>query len=664
NEAGLEVSAVGNHEFDQGYRDLVDRVMAAESASNPDGGAEWTYIGANVKIKASGSPALDPTFVKQVGGVQVGFIGAVTEHLPELVSPGGIADLQVTDIPTAVNAEADALKADGVDVIVLLVHEGAPSTDCATMDDNPASDFGSIVTGVNDKVDAIISGHTHLAYNCEFPVAGWAGRPVTERPVVSAGQYGYNLNQLDFSVDPATGQILSVEPTILPLTTRQADGTYKANYPVDAPTKTIVDAAVAKADVLGAVPLGDIAGPFKRASRLKADGSGFEENRGGESTLGNLVAEAQRWATESATTGSAQIAFMNPGGLRADMLGNGDAYPKELTYKQAANVQPFANTLVNMDLTGAQIKAALEQQWQPAGASRPFLRLGTSKGFTYTYDPVAKTVTGMWLKGKPVVSDQTYSVTVNSFLATGGDNFGAFATGTNKQDTGRTDLQGMVDYMAEFAADTPLAVDSGQRAVGVTFPEGAPAAYLPGDTVAFTLSSLAMTGAGDVQDATVSVSLDGVELGTAPVDNTVAPGSTNDESGTAAISVVLPRRLDQGTQTLLVTGDQTGTTTRVQVGIKKTASTVSATIAPTKVVVGKTEPTVTVTVEADGAVPTGKVLVRVGGQVYRVKLADGTATVQLEAFARPGVKPVTVRYLGDAITRRSHTELAIEVVKE
>jgi len=661
NEAGLEVSSVGNHEFDQGYRDLVDRVMAPASASNPDGGAAWKYIGANVKMKASGTPALDPTFVKDVGGVQVGFIGAVTEHLPELVSPGGIADIQVTDIPTAVNAEANALEADGVDVIVLLVHEGAPNTDCATMDDDPTSDFGSIITGVNDKVDAIISGHTHLAYNCKFPVAGWAGRPVTERPVVSAGQYGYNLNQLDVSVDPASGQVLKIDQSILPLTTKQADGTYKSNYPVDAATKTIVDDAVAKADVLGAVPLGDIAGPFKRATRPKADNSGTEENRGGESTLGNLVAEAQRWATESPTAGGAQIAFMNPGGLRADMLGNGDAYPKELTYKQAANVQPFANTLVNMDMTGAQIKAALEQQWQPAGSSRPFLRLGVSKGFTYTYDPAAKTVTGMWLDGKPVAADKTYSVTVNSFLSTGGDNFGAFATGTNKQDTGKTDLQGMVDFMAEFASDTPLPVDSGQHAVGVTFPAGAPAAYHPGDTVAFTLSSLAMTGAGDVQDSSVTISLGDKVLGTAPVDNTVALGATDDEAGTASVSVTLPSAT--GARDLRVTGDKSGTTVLVPIMVKKAASSVTASASPAKVVVGKTMPTVAVEVQAGGAAASGKVLVRVGGQSYTVKLVNGSGEVQLDAFRKAGPKQVMVRYLGTDSVRKSHTSLTIKVVK-
>ena len=160
---------------------------------------------------------------------------------------------------------------------------------------------------------------------------------------------------------------------------------------------------------------------------------------------------------------------MNPGGLRA---GHGrwhrrrDAYPTTLTYKQAANVQPFANTLVNMDLTGAQIKATLEQQWQPAGASRPFLRLGTSEGFTYSYD--ATLPAGLPDHGHVARRRRrstwrtTYSVTVNSFLAAGGDNFTALAGGTNKQDTGKTDLQAMVDYMAEFANVVPATAAAGR----------------------------------------------------------------------------------------------------------------------------------------------------------------------------------------------------------
>ena len=210
---------------------------------------------------------------------------------------------------------------------------------------------------------------------------------MTERPVVSAGQYGTALNQLVFTVDDATGEVMAKTQAMLKLKScaqlrrpvRQLPG--RRGRPRRSWTPRVAEAAV-----LGAVPLGQIAGPFLRGKLA----NGTTENRGAESTLGNLVAEVQRWADRDPEAGSAQIAFMNPGGLRADMVGDrrpGDPYPRTLTYKQAANVQPFANTLVNMDLTGAQIKAALEQQWQPAGASRPFLKLGASEGFTYTSDP-------------------------------------------------------------------------------------------------------------------------------------------------------------------------------------------------------------------------------------------------------------------------------------
>jgi 5'-nucleotidase len=404
-----------------------------------------------VRFKANDNPALPATWTKDFGDIRVGFVGTVTEHLPELVSPGGIEDIKVTDIVAETNAAADDLVDNqNADIVVMLVHEGAPNTNCTTMDDDPTSDFGSIITGVNENVDAIISGHTHLEYNCSFPVAAWAGRDVTERPVVSAGQYGAALNQIVFTVDDTTGDVVAKSQGVLHLK-NCTNSTACTNFDTDAPTQAIVDSALSEAAVLGAVPLGQIAGPMKRGYLA----NGTTENRGVESTVGNLVAEAQRWQTSGAEAGGAQIAFMNPGGLRTDMLGVGtDPYPRTVTYKQAAEVQPFANGLVNMDLTGAQIKAALEQQWQPGGASRPFLKLGASKGFTYSSDPDAaqgSRITGMWLDGVPIVPATVYSVTVNGFLATGGDNFGAFAGGTNKAEAGLTDLQAMVNYFDEFA---------------------------------------------------------------------------------------------------------------------------------------------------------------------------------------------------------------------
>ena len=646
NAAGLEVSAVGNHEFDQGYDDLTNRVMAPyDATTNPYGGAEWTYIGANVRMKDSGDPALDPTYVKTIGegasAVQVGFVGAVTEHLPELVSPAGIADLEVTDIVTAVNEEADALEAEGVDLVVMLVHEGAPTRDCAAISAlGPDTDFGSIVKGVDSSVDAIVSGHTHLAYDCRIAPAD---APTVLRPVVSAGQYGFNLNRLTFTVDADGG----VPPVIAPV----GEGSEIINvarttdpFAEDPEVKAIVDAAVAKADVLGAEPLGQISGPFTRAKRA----NGTDENRGGESTAGNLVAEAQRWAAGT------DIGFINPGGVRADILGLAEGgYPATVTYKQAATVQPFANTLVKMVLTGEQLKSVLEQQWQPAGASRPILHLGASKGFEWTYDPTAAAgshITSITLKGKPIDPARSYSVVVNSFLASGGDNFTTFAQGARPTDTGVADLQAMVDYLDEFASDAPLAVDARQHAVGAALPAGSPATYAAGDALEVRLSSLVMAQTKDVPglvDDEVEVSIGGRSLGTFPVDPTTSP-NPDDETGTATVTGTVPAYY--GTPAgMLVRGTTTGTEVLVPLALEPGPTpVVEASRTPRgRLDAGSSTLKVRVVVTVDGEPATGEVTLSGAGVDKTVRLDDrGRAATRIGPFGR-GTKVVTVSY-GDA----------------
>jgi 5'-nucleotidase len=670
----LDVSAAGNHEFDAGYDDLNNRVMAPYNAtSNPYGGAKWPYLAANVRKKSDGSYALRSvtpddannhngalpsnggTWIAETpGGARIGFIGAVTEDLPSLVSPSGIASVNVTKIVTEVNAAADTLRPQ-VDMIVMLVHEGAATDSCAT---NMAADtaWGQIVRGVEAKVNAVVSGHTHLAYDCKSPV--------TSIPVVSAGQYGTNFNVLKFNVD-TTANTASLTSSAIQSANQVTLSDPSAIAMRDTIKNTIVDPAVTQSDVLGAVELGKLGGGVRRAYLA----NGTTENRGGESTLGNLVAEVQRWATSTPEAGAAQIAFMNPGGLRQDMVGNnGAGYPATLTYKQAAVVQPFANTLVNMKMTGAQIKTVLEQQWQRDKdgnvPSRPFLRLGTSAGFLATYDatrPEGNRVTSMWLNGKAIEPATSYSVTVNSFLSSGGDNFREFAKGTAKRDTGKVDLQAMVDYMAAKAKTTPLPVDAKQHFVGVTRSATTPRFYRLGQDVKLSLSSLAMTAPGDLKDTLLNVKVGETALAPTPVDNTIGTAPF-DDYGTSAVSVKLKGKTRTGKQLMSFTGPTTGTTFTLPIDVRKALGILKVRTRPERIVRDETRTRIKIKASALGiSKVTGKVLVKAGGKKYVVKLKKGRAFVRLDSFAKTGKKKVVVKYVGSRKVRSVRGVLTLKV---
>ncbi|WP_159451450.1 ExeM/NucH family extracellular endonuclease [Demequina sp. NBRC 110054] len=560
---GLDVSAVGNHEFDQGYDDLVDRIMADyDEVTNPYGGAEWEYLGANVR-NSDGSAALPETWMVTFDNgttdvsddVTMGFIGVVTEDTPSLVSPSGIAGLTFEDESIAANRSAAVLEEEGVDAIVLLVHEGAPTTAYADAVDT-SNNFGDMLSKLDPSIDAVISGHTHLAYSHMVPVQEWIdeGRAVTERPVVSAGQYGMYLDQLIFTFDNEAGEIASIESATVDLA-EQVDPECTEDcelvYPADEEVQAIVDAAEEAAEDLGAQTIGTITEPLYRA---RNEGGSYGGTRGAESTLGNAIADAQLWATEDV---GAEIAFMNPGGLRADMLGEAagtGGYPSTVSYKEANTVQPFGNTLWTETLTGAQIKAVLEEQWQPDGSSRPFLKLGVSEGFEYTYDPDAdrgERILQMWLDGEAIDLEAEYTVAMNSFLASGGDNFTTFAEGTDAKDSARVDFDSMVDYLM---AGNQIGTDYDQRAIGVSADSLEATA---GEEFSFDLSSLMFTAETDLTDANVVVSLDGTVLGTFPVTNTL-PTDAYDEHGTASVTVTIPEGLS-GEQILTVAGDTTAT---------------------------------------------------------------------------------------------------------
>ncbi len=439
---GLAVSAVGNHEFDRGYADLAGRVTAR---------ADFPHLGANVLGESPELP--EHHVVTTPSGVRIGFVGVVTQATASLVSPAGIAGITFGD-PVAAADRVAAQLSDGVaengeaDVVVLLAHEGsdvaAPPADCASLA-SADNTFGRIISQTSADVDVIFGGHTHLRVDCEFALPGGQVRPVLE-----AGQYGEAFSRLRLTWSPSERRVTAVDGQVLGLTA--------TSYPADPAVEALVREADAAADAIGRQVIGRITADIPRART-----AGGAEDRGSESLLGNFIADVQR----SAVPGT-QIAFMNPGGLRDDLLlddVDGDEARGEVTYAEAAVVQPFANTLYTLTLTGAQVKQVLEEQYQPAGSTRPFLALGVSRGLRYGFDdtaPRGSRIHSITLDGAPLDPAASYRVVTNSFLAFGGDNFTTLGRGSDRRDTGLDDLSVLVRH---FQANSPVTPDTTDRAV-------------------------------------------------------------------------------------------------------------------------------------------------------------------------------------------------------
>ncbi|HXD27255.1 MAG TPA: bifunctional UDP-sugar hydrolase/5'-nucleotidase [Arthrobacter sp.] len=449
---GLDVSAVGNHEFDRGFDDLKDRVIPRYGNGSAKRGADYA-LGANVYYAGTHRPALKEYALRKVQGVTVGFVGVVTEQTESLVSPAGIADLDFGNQLEAANRVArqlsDGRKSNGeADVVVLLAHDGSAGTDCSAIATEDTA-YGDLVRGASANIDAIYSGHTHQGYACSYPVKGWPKS--MKRPVVQAHEYGTTLDRVQITVDRRTKKPVALSGSLVQLTTPDAAGDPVAAFPADRGVARIVTAAAEQAEVVGAQPIGKISADILRG------GAEPGSDRGVESSLGNLVADMQLWATSNEDFGGqpAQIALMNPGGLRADLLYGTDG---TVTYKDVASVQPFGNTLWTEDLTGAQLKAVLEEQWQPEGSSRPKLHLGVSAGLSYTYTedaPRGSHITSMSFNGQPIADGDVFRVVVNSFLAAGGDNFTTLAEGSNAADSGQSDLVAAINYFEEHDVVDP-----------------------------------------------------------------------------------------------------------------------------------------------------------------------------------------------------------------
>jgi 5'-nucleotidase len=467
NQMGVDVAAAGNHEFDAGTTELL-RVLRGGCAPNaPDAptvscavnasypGARFPVLAANV-LAPGGQPLLPPSWVVSVGGVRVGFIGAVTRSTPSIVVPSGVAGLRFADEADAINQAAAALDAQGVKALVVLVHEGGETGTAEQSADwnDPAcpgwrGPMRRMAERITQQVDLILTAHTHQGYNCL----------IDGRPVMQALSFGRAVSVADLVVDARTGEVdrAATRSRNLPVFNDRTDPALRQRLlaaepapwadaqrqarPVAVVQQTV--AAYAQAAAPRAQrPVGRIAGGFDRRGRT-------------DSAAGRLVADAQLAATRAADKGGAQLALMNPGGLRADLACNGTP-PCTVTYGDAFTMQPFGNSLVVMTLSGVELKALLEQQ-QPPGRANPSF-LSPSAGLAYRWlasGPPGQRVQGLTLHGQPVGPKQALRVTVNSFMADGGDGYNQLRAGRQRLG-GMQDVDALVAHLQNTPAPDPV----------------------------------------------------------------------------------------------------------------------------------------------------------------------------------------------------------------
>lgn len=457
NQIGLDLNAVGNHEFDEGATELL---RLANGGCHPvdgcqDGtpyeGADFDFLAANVVETATGETLFAPYSIQKFNGAKVAFIGMTLEGTPNIVSAAGIQGLEFRDEADTVNALVPQLRKKGVEAIVVLVHEGGSPT---ALDINGCAGVSGpivdIVNRLDTEVDLVVSGHTHQPYNCVID-----GIPTT-----SAYSFGRLVTDIDMTVDRRTRDVteLSVNNVIVTRDVAQDQG--------------IVDLITRYNDV--AAPIAN-----RPIGHITADLTNINQPDG-EQVLGDVIADAQLAATDGpAPEGNAVVAFMNPGGVRGSLtyasspVGEGDGV---VTFGEAFTVQPFGNILQTLTLTGAQIDLLLEQQFcglnSPSAPTPGFFKvLLPSAGFSYTWDgavanapsnavcatdPALGAVdpASIMINGAPLDLAASYRVTVNNFLADGGDGFGVLRSGTDRIG-GLEDLQAFEAY---FAANEPTGI--------------------------------------------------------------------------------------------------------------------------------------------------------------------------------------------------------------
>jgi 5'-nucleotidase len=432
NGLGVAASVVGNHEFDEGLPELLRLQRGGchptdGCAFRPDfRGAAFPHLGANVGADA-GAPPLPASTVVETGGVRLGVIGVTLRDLPTVVSAEAVRGLTFGDEVAAIDRASDELAAQGVSAQVVLLHQGdgggrTPDT-CPAAPSGPAS---AIARAASPQVDVFFTGHSHQQYVCSEPDP--AGVP---RPVVQGLSFGRLLSVVDLTVE--NGDVVRSA-------TRARNEVVTRDVAPDPAAAALVAEAGQKSAPIAGRPVGSVARDLPRAA-----------GPSGESPLGDVIADAQLAATRGA---GAQVALTNPGGIRADLPFAPDGV---VSYGEAFTVQPFGNVLQTLTLTGAQLEDVLEQQWQPDGARI----LQVSSTLRYSWSRAAPTgdkVSDVRIDGAPVEPGTSYRVTVNNFLAGGGDGFTALRAGTDVTG-GPVDLDALLAYLAATPGLAPPPAD-------------------------------------------------------------------------------------------------------------------------------------------------------------------------------------------------------------
>ena len=436
---GLDFAATGNHEFDEGSAELL---RMQRGGMHPDDGnasdrsftgADFEILSANVIVDATRETLFPPYAIEHYDGIPVAFIGLPLKETPSVVLASGVEGLTFEDEADTINRYVAEIREQGTEAIVVVIHQGGYQTEGGEDDCNGFSGpIVAIVEQTDPAVDLFVTGHTHKSYLCLLD-----GRPVT-----SAGHAGQYYTDIDTRLDRQTGDMTVIGVDNVPVT---------HDLEPAADVAALVEKYRTRVEAVSKSVVGTLTADFTEAPDVA-----------GSTQLGGLIADAQLAATEAAENGGAVVAFMNGGGIRADLLfeGSGNDRDGNVTFAEIAATQPFGNVLTTMTLTGSQIHTLLEQQW--AGQPAPDI-LMPSAGFTYVWSRSAADgrrvdPSSICIDGIVVDPSAGYRVTVNSFLAGGGDDFPVLREGTDRVE-GMVDVEALKAYLAAYSPLTPVPLD-------------------------------------------------------------------------------------------------------------------------------------------------------------------------------------------------------------